>query len=97
MAAYMVVRADIKDPERYKDYTAKTPALIEKHGGRFLVRGGSVETLEGREENRRVVIVEFESVEKARVFYQSPEYQELVKISSEAGDRELILVDGFAG
>ena len=75
MSAYLICTVRVEDPETYKLYTAVTPALIARHGGRFLVRGGPVETLEGPVFGDRLVVVEFPSMEAARALYASPEYQ----------------------
>lgn len=95
MPAYAIVRATITDAERFKDYVAGTPALLEKYGARFLARGGDVVTLEGEEENRRVVLIEYPSKEKALEFYHSDDYAVLLKIMQESGTRDFILVDGI--
>ncbi len=95
MPAYAIVRATVTDAERFKDYVAGTPALLEKYGARFLARGGDVVTLEGKAENRRVVLIEYPSKEKALEFYHSDEYAGLLKIMKESGTRDFILVDGF--
>ena len=92
--AYAIVRATITDPERFKDYASRTPALLAKHGAKFLVRGGDIDTLEGETETRRIVVIEYESREKALEFYHSEEYAELLAIMKEAGTREFIVVDG---
>ena len=57
MSAYAIVRATITDAERFKDYVARTPALLEKYGAKFLARGGDVVTLEGDAENRRICLL----------------------------------------
>ena len=75
MSAYLICTVRVEDPEVYKLYTAQTPALIANHGGRFLVRGGPVETLEGPVFGDRMVVIEFPSLEAARALYDSPEYQ----------------------
>ncbi len=95
MSAYAIVRATITDAERFKDYVARTPALLEKYGAKFLARGGDVITLEGDAENRRIVLIEYPSKEKALEFYNSTEYEELLVIMKESGTREFILVDGI--
>ena len=95
MPAYAIVRATITDAERFKDYVARTPALLEKNGARFLARGGDVVTLEGDAENRRIVLIEYPSKETALEFYNSAEYEELLAIMKESGTREFILVDGI--
>ena len=81
MAAYVIVDLEITDPEPYRDeYQRRVPATIAQYGGRFLVRGGAHETLEGDRPPKRLVVIEFPSVEQARAWYASPEYQALVPI-----------------
>ena len=95
MGSEMCIRdSTITDAERFKDYVARTPALLEKYGAKFLARGGDVVTLEGDAENRRIVLIEYPSKEKALEFYNSAEYEELLIIMKESGTREFILVDG---
>lgn len=91
--AYWIARITVKDPERYKDYVATAKPAFERHGARFLARGGPYHDLEGEARERNVVI-EFESVEAALACYGSPEYQEAVLIRQEAADGELVLVEG---
>jgi uncharacterized protein (DUF1330 family) len=94
MSAYILVRITVSDPERYPDYTAQTPALIAKHGGKFIVRGGATSTLEGPEEGRRIVVIEFPSRVAAEAFYNDPDYAPVRAIRWEAADSEMIVVDG---
>ncbi len=94
MTAYIIGRIAVTDPDRYPDYTAETPALIAKHGGRFVVRGGSPATLEGSEETRRIVVIEFPNRAAAEAFYNDPAYQPVRAIRWAAAESELILVDG---
>ncbi len=63
MPAYIIARVDVTDWDRYREYTKATPAAIEHFGGRFIVRGGEMITLEGPEETRRLVVIEFPSLE----------------------------------
>ena len=72
MPAYLIARVEISDPERYSIYTAVSPGVVEKFGGRFVVSGGDVVTLEGPESAARWIVVEFSSAEAARKFYDSP-------------------------
>ena len=95
MAAYIIVRAEVTDPDRYAIYARHTPRIIAAHGGKFVARGGSVETIEGDAEPRRVVVVEFPDAEAARTFYNSDEYQRIVGIRHAASEGQMILVDGF--
>lgn len=94
MAAYLIGRIEIKDPEQYKKYIAVTPGVISKFGGKFIARGGETITLEGPAEQRRVVLVEFPSLEKAREFYSSAEYSEAMKLRQNAADVSLVVVEG---
>lgn len=93
MTAYVIAEVDVTDPETYKVYTALTPASIARHGGRFLVRGGPCETLEG-DSPKRIVVVEFDSVEAARRWYDSPDYTEARAIRERAAESRLFIVEG---
>ena len=94
MSAYIIARITVTDPDRYRDYTAETPALIAKHGGRFVVRGGEPATLEGPQEDRRVVVLEFPNRAAAEAFYKDPAYEPVRAIRWAAAESKLILVDG---
>ena len=76
MSAYVVAMIDVHDPETYRKYTERTPAVVEKHGGRFLTRGGRVTALEGQEFDGRMVILEFPDRASAEAWYADPEYVE---------------------
>jgi uncharacterized protein (DUF1330 family) len=94
MSAYLIAEVQVRDAAAYSQYKARTPAIIARYGGRFIVRGGTVETLEGEPRNRRIVIVEFSSMEAARAFYNSPEYQEAKDIRTAASDAHFVIVAG---
>src|ERR687894_3291285 len=74
MAVYAVVNVRVTDPNRYAEYRAKAPDTISHYGGKYLARGGAVEVLEGNWEPQRLVILEFESMERFKEWYKSPEY-----------------------
>lgn len=95
MAAYIVIRLNTDDPGSLKEYQAVTPPIIEKYQGRFLARGGSVVTLEGPREERRVVIIEFPSLADAETFYHSPEYTEARKLREGKAVAEFIAIEGL--
>jgi len=97
MAAYIIARVKVTDREQYQEYGKLATAAIAKHGGKFLARGGEVATLEGDAETRRVVVIEFASVEQAKVFYNSPEYSAARKLRANAAVAEYIAVDGVPG
>lgn len=90
---YWIARVDVRDAERYKDYISTAKPAFERFGAQFVVRGGEVTSLEGQARARNVVI-EFPSVQDAVDCYNSPEYQDAVKIRQEVADAELIVVEG---
>ena len=94
MPAYMIARINVNDMEQYQQYIKLSPATIEKYGGKFIVRGGDVVTLEGEEETQRVVVLEFDSVEQIQTWYNSPEYQEAIKAREGAASAQFIVVNG---
>lgn len=95
MSAYLIARVKITDPESYEKYRARTPDVIARYGGKFLARGGRSELLEGdNPELDRTVIVEFASYEQAQTFYNSPEYQEILKIRLAASESQALIVEG---
>ena len=95
MPAYLIARVDITDPEQYRHYLNATPSIIETYGGKAIARSTEPITLEGPEETRRIVILQFPTVEKAREFYHSPEYREARKLREGAATGELIVVEGI--
>lgn len=94
MPAYIVADVDIHDPATYEGYRPLAGAAVEKYGGRFLARGGSATPAEGGWAPRRLVIVEFPSMEKLKAFYHSPEYQKALAIRQKAARSRLIFVEG---
>jgi uncharacterized protein (DUF1330 family) len=96
MVAYLIVRMKVTDMEQYREYMKLTPAIIEKFGGKFIVRGGDVLTLEGEPETRRIVVVEFPSVEVAQSFYNSDEYQHAISVRKDASEGQFIVVAGVS-
>lgn len=95
MSAYIVVSVEITDPIRYEDYRKTVLPTIEAYGGRFLVRGGKMEVLEGSRPQRRIVIVEFPSSERARAWWHSPEYAAPKALRQATSHTEMILVEGI--
>jgi uncharacterized protein (DUF1330 family) len=94
MPAYVIVDVHVRDPERYQQYRTMVPASLEKYGGKFLVRGGKFEKLEGDRDLGRVVVLEFPSVEAARRWYDSPEYRDAKALRLRTADSHLIIVEG---
>jgi uncharacterized protein (DUF1330 family) len=94
MAAYVIGEIEVTDPSRYEEYRRQVLATIEKHGGRFLVRGGNAEGLEGGWKPGRLVVLEFPSYEQAQKWYRSPEYAPLIALRQSASRGRLCLVQG---
>jgi uncharacterized protein (DUF1330 family) len=94
MPAYLIVETDISDPEQYEHYKAASPGAIAAFGGRFIVRGGETATLEGDWNPKRLVVVEFPDLETAKRFYESPEYQEAMKLREGAASLNMVAVEG---
>jgi len=94
MAAYVIAEIEVTDSAAYEDYRSQTPAAIAKYGGKFLVRGGRVESLEGGWAPKRLIVVEFPSMEQALRFYRSPEYTPLIALRQKAATGRLIIAEG---
>lgn len=92
--AYMVVQVDVTNAQQYAEYQKASPDIIAKFGGRFVARAGRTVTLEGPPARSRVVIIEFPSFERARQFYESPDYQAARKLRANAASAQFILVEG---
>ncbi|UCF38534.1 MAG: DUF1330 domain-containing protein [Acidobacteriota bacterium] len=94
MAGYLIVRVNVTDWEQYRKYTDVTPGVIAKYGGRFIVRGGRTQCLEGPDESARIVVVEFPSFKKAVECYNSPEYSAAKAIRMGAASAQFLAVEG---
>ncbi len=93
MAAYIIARIEVTNLEAYQEYAAKTPKIAESFGGKFLVKAGRFEQLEGSGPDRHVVI-EMPDVATAKAFYNSAEYQKILPIALEHSNRDLVIVEG---
>ena len=95
MPAYLVSDLTVRNAEAFETYGTCAAKAIAQYGGRYLVRGGDIQTLEGQWKPRSRVIVEFPSVEEARAWYKSPEYATALEVHDIALERNLILADGY--
>lgn len=93
MGAFMFIQANITDPEQFMEYAKRAPALIAEHGGRYRCMRGAVEQLEGKPDNRKIVVSEWPSMEAARRFWDSPEYQELKNLREGAAEIDVHLCE----
>lgn len=94
MTAYLLVRVKVDNPAAYEEYKKLAAPAVEKYGGRYLVRGGRAETVEGEEEKGRVVVVEFPTPERAREWYFSPDYQRAIEVRKGAATGQFVIVEG---
>lgn len=94
MSALIIVDIEVTDPVRYEDYKRLASAAIAAHGGRYLVRGGRSEVLDGEWTPRRLVVLEFDSFEQAKAWRESPEYAEAKKVREHCARANMIVVEG---
>ncbi len=95
MAAYIVVEVKVADPVGYVEYVQKVPASLAVYGGEFIARGGATEHLEGEWEGR-IVILRFDSMERATAWYHSPEYAEAKALRHRYSTGRMVAVEGVA-
>jgi uncharacterized protein (DUF1330 family) len=92
--AYVMANVDVNDPVRYEDYKRMVPPTIAKYGGRFIVRGGRCEVLEGEWRPTRLVLLEFPSAEQARAWWHSPEYADARALRQATSSGTLLILEG---
>ncbi|HWI15981.1 MAG TPA: DUF1330 domain-containing protein [Burkholderiales bacterium] len=96
MAAYVIVEMAITDPVAIEEYRRLAGASVAQYGGRFIVRGGRLEYLEGGWEPERIVVLEFPDAARARAWWSSPEYAAARVIRERAARTRMVLVEGVA-
>jgi uncharacterized protein (DUF1330 family) len=96
MPAYVIVNIEVRDRERYTQYIQVAPESIARYGGRYIVRGGKTEVLEGSWQPKRFVMLEFESVERAKAWWDSEEYRGPKAMRQSAANTDLFIVEGMA-
>lgn len=94
MSAYIIVDVVVNDPVEYETYKRQTPLSVAKYGGRFVVRGGHAECLEGDWQAKRIVVVEFPSVQQAKKWWASDEYAPVRAIRLRTASSRMIVVEG---
>ncbi|UPJ45157.1 DUF1330 domain-containing protein [Bradyrhizobium sp. 40] len=95
MPAYVISEVEARDQAAMEAYRTLAAATIAQYGGRYLVRGGAAELVEGGPPPKTIIIVEFTSMERAREWYASPEYAEALKLRQTALERRLMFVEGL--
>jgi uncharacterized protein (DUF1330 family) len=97
MPAYVIIDIKVRDAETYERYKQLASAALASHGGRYLVRGGATETLEGGWNPSRLVVLEFPTAQSARAWWASPEYAAAKALRQACADTEMLLVEGVLG
>jgi len=94
MPGYVIVEIDVLDPAGYEEYKNQAGATVVAYGGKYIVRGVATETLEGDWKPKRLVVLEFESVQRAKDWWNSQEYRELKKMRQRTAHAKMIVVEG---
>ena len=93
MSAYVIVEIDIVDPAGYEEYKKLAGATVEKYGGKYVIRGGAVETLEGNWKPNRIVVLQFDSMQRAKEWLNCEEYREPRKMRHRTAKTKMIVVE----
>jgi len=94
MSAYVIVEIDIVDPAGYEEYKKLAGATVEKYGGKYIIRGGAVETLEGDWNPKRIVVLQFDSMQRAKEWLNCEEYREPRKMRHRTARTRMVVVEG---
>jgi uncharacterized protein (DUF1330 family) len=94
MSAYVIVEIDIVDPAGYEEYKKLAGATVEKYGGKYIVRGGKTEVLEGDRQPKRIVVLQFDSMQRAKDWLHCEEYREPRKMRHRTARTNMVLVEG---
>jgi uncharacterized protein (DUF1330 family) len=95
MSAYVIVEIDILDPVGYEEYKKLAAASVEKYGGKYVIRGGTTEVLEGDWDPKRIVVLQFESANRAKEWLSCEEYRDPRKMRHRTAKTNMILVEGM--
>jgi uncharacterized protein (DUF1330 family) len=94
MSAYIIVEIEVTDPVGYEEYKRQAGATVHKYGGKYIVRGGKTEVLEGDWKTKRIVVLEFPTVDRAKEWLNSEEYREPRKMRHRTARTNMIVVEG---
>ena len=94
MAGYVLIDSEVTDEALFAEFRGRVAATIEAYGGKYLVRGGATEVIEGEWMPDRIVVVEFDNVEQARAWLNSPQYTEIKEIRTKSANASVIIVEG---
>ena len=94
MAAYVIADLEVTDPAKFSEYRRQVSSTLEEYGGKYIVRGGATEKAEGNWEPSRIVIIEFESMERAKRWYKSKEYRGPMQLRHQSANTNFLFVEG---
>lgn len=94
MPAYLIADIEVTDPTAFEQYRSQVPATIAAHGGRYLVRGGATQIAEGTWQPKRVIVLEFPTMQQLQGWYNSPEYQKILPLRLNASKGNAVMVEG---
>ena len=97
MPAYVIVELEVTEPVEYEEYKRAAGAIVEKYGGKYIVRGGPCETLEGDWNAKRIVVLQFDNADSAKAWLHSAEYAEPRKVRHRTAKTRMILAEGYEG
>lgn len=97
MPAFLIVEVEVTNRQVFDNYRQMVPASLEKYGGHYRVRGGKAHTLEGDWKPNRLVVIEFPSAERAKAWWNSPEYAEAKALRHTSANTRMVLVEGYEG
>jgi len=95
MTAYVIVDINVKDADIYEGYKKLAAPTVEQYGGKYIARGGMTETLEGNWSPTRLVILQFDSIEQAKIWLNSPEYCEVKRIRHQSATSNMVVIQGL--
>jgi len=95
MPAYIILEIEVTDPVGFEEYKKRAAATVEQYGGKYIVRGGACETLEGDWKPKRIVVLKFDNMERAKAWLNSPEYIEPRKQRHRTAKTRMILAEGL--
>ena len=94
MAAYVLIDYDVTDEAVFGSFLERVPAVVEAHGGKYLVRNGATEVVQGNWTPRHIVVLEFDSVERARGWQHAPDYADLKQMLNRSSNADVVIVEG---
>ena len=94
MSAYLIAEVDVTDPVVFEQYRAGVPATIAAYGGKYLVRGGAFEALEGTWQPKRVIVLRFDSMARLKEWYGSKEYAPLLALRKKCASTNVVAIEG---